>query len=224
MPAPWSLHGDAYLLPTIKAKAIKQHDVNPLLGANDWALLGAVLLVRYHDTSVGPYSELIFATGLHRVGTRLGFHISQIYVDSAASKDGGQSNWAVPKQLAIFDWQQKDNWTEVAMRLPDSASAFLSAKFSASRKGIPVSSAFVPPPIKTILQFCDPETRPSHNLATRVSAAGRLHALRDVSMISDGVKVPSDKSLGIWPIGISLADFRGTFASTLTLHPQNKKK
>jgi len=98
-PAPWSLHGDAFLLPTLKVSAIKQYDVNPLHGAKHWGLFGAVILVKYPETSVGPYSELIFTSGLHSLGSPVGFHISQIYVNSQASVDGGRATGLCQRSL-----------------------------------------------------------------------------------------------------------------------------
>lgn len=211
-PAPWSLHGDAYLLPTFKTAAMRQSDVNPMPGAVHWGGVGAVLLVRYHSTSVGPYSELILTSGLHRVGRHFGFHISQIYVDSLASQKGGQANWAVPKKLAVFDWQQDKQQMLVSIHLPDATEPFLSAGFSLSSIGIPASSVIVPPPFKTILQACDSESSKRQTLATRVSAAGQMHAVTKVKLETNGAEVPSVKHLGVWRTGIALTDFQGKFA------------
>ena len=211
-PAPWSLHGDAFLLPTLKVSAIKQYDVNPLHGAKHWGLLGAVILVKYPETSVGPYSELIFTSGLHRLGSHVGFHISQIYVDSQASVDGGRANWAVPKKLAIFDWQTQGGQRHVKVSLPSANQPVFTASFKQSQFSIPASSVVVPPPLKTILQACDPQISNSKYLSTRVNAAGRLHLLKAIQIQTDSNEVPSHADLGLWQLGISLTDFDGTFA------------
>lgn len=211
-PAPWSLHGDAFLLPTLKVSTIKQYDVNPLYGAKHWGLLGAVILVKYPETSVGPYSELILTSGLHRLGSHVGFHISQIYVDSQASVDGGRANWAVPKKLANFDWQTQGGQQHVKVSLPSANQPFFTASFKQSQFSIPASSAVVPPPLKTILQACDPDVANSNFLSTRVNAAGRLHLLNAIQIQTDRNEVPSHTDLGLWQSGISLTDFDGTFA------------
>ena len=211
-PAPWSLHGDAFLLPTLKVNTIKQYDVNPLHGAKHWGLFGAVILVKYPETSVGPYSELIFTSGLHRLGSHVGFHISQIYVDSQASVDGGRANWAVPKKLATFDWQTQGGQQHVKVTLPHANQPFFTASFKQSQFSIPASSVVVPPPLKTILQACDPHVSNSKYLSTRVNAAGGLHLLNAIQIQTDRNEVPSHTDLGLWPLGVSLTDFDGTFA------------
>lgn len=211
-PAPWSLHGDAFLLPTFKVGVIEQYDTNPLLGAKLWSLAGAVTLVRYYDTSVGPYSELIFSSGLYKLGRHIGFHISQIYVDSEVSLEGGRTNWAVPKKLAKFDWQTQDSHIQVNVSLPDAAQPFFTASLKQSQFGIPASSVVVPPPLKTILQACDSNHLQSTYLSTRVDAAGKLHLVSSVSVKTDGREVPSHTDLGVWRAGVSLSDFRGIFA------------
>jgi hypothetical protein len=58
-------------------------------------------LVRYADTPVGPYNELVavpIAKGRGPV------HIPFIVVDSPASIVGGRMNWLLPKALAGFAW------------------------------------------------------------------------------------------------------------------------
>ena len=213
IPAPWSLHGDAFLLPTLTGlKAIQQYDTNPLPDAKHWGLAGAIILVRYHDTSVGPYNELIFTPGLHRLGRHVGFHISQIYVDSQRSLEGGRANWAVPKKLAVFDWQEQDSHIQLQVKLPNASQPFFTASFKQSKVQIPASSALVPPPLKTILQACDPKLMYSKCLSTRVQAAGQLHVLSKIKVQTQNNEVPKDSDLGIWQKGISLIDFQGTFA------------
>lgn len=211
-PAPWSLHGDAFLLPTLKVSAIKQYDVNPLHGAKHWGLFGAVILVKYPETSVGPYSELIFTSGLHSLGSPVGFHISQIYVNSQASVDGGRANWAVPKKLAIFDWQTQGGQQHVKVSLPNANQPFFTASFKQSQFSIPASSVVVPPPLKTILQACDPYVSNNKYLSTRVNAAGKLRLLNAIQIQTDSNEVPSHTDLGLWHLGISLTDFDGIFA------------
>lgn len=211
-PAPWSLHGHAFLLPTLKVSTVKQYDVNPLHGAKHWGLIGAVILVKYPETSIGPYSELIFTSGLHRLGSHVGFHISQIYVDSQASVNGGRANWAVPKKLATFDWQTQGGQQHVKVSRPNTNQPFFTASFKQSQFSIPASSVVVPPPLKTILQACDPHVSNSKYLSTKVSAAGKLHLLNAVQINTDRNEVPSHTDLGLWQLGISLTDFDGTFA------------
>ena len=180
------------------------------------------MLVRYHDTSVGPYSELMFSTGLYRLGGHFGFHISQIYVDSQRSIDGGRANWAVPKKLAIFEWQETANQIQVKVRMAEASQPFLTTSFTRSSVHIPASTALVPPQLKTILQVQDPDV-PGTYLATNIHAAGKLHLLTEAKVASDGQEVPKDNGLGIWRTGISLMGFQGSFAEAQTVLGQQSK-
>jgi hypothetical protein len=63
----------------------------------------AWVLVQYHDTPVGPYSEI--AAMPLPVGLRPTLHLPFIAVDSLLSIVGGRSNWLLPKALASFDWR-----------------------------------------------------------------------------------------------------------------------
>ena len=213
VPAPWVLQGDAFLLPSLKTRCIKQYDVNPLPGGKHWGLAGGIILARYHDTSVGPYSELIFTSGLYRLGRHVGFHIDRIYVDSQPSLLGGRLNWAVPKELADFDWQTQGKSTQVEVSLPGKSQPFLTASFDQSKLHVPASSAVVPSPLKSILQACNQQKLGSavKYLSTEVAAAGSLHALSAIKVQTDSSVVPDSKELGIWRTGISLAGFHGSF-------------
>lgn len=217
VPAPWSLQGDAFLLPTFRTKKIKQYDANPLHGAKHWGLAGGILLARYHDTAVGPYNELIFTSGLHRLGSHVGFHISQIYVDSASSLLGGRLNWGVPKELADFDWQIKDQVIQVKVTLRGKSQPFLTATFDQSKLHVPASSVVVPPPLKSILQTCKPQgdAAASKYLSTGVNASGSLHALSAIKVQTDSHVVPDSKDLNIWRTGVSLAGFHGCFGKPI---------
>jgi len=83
-PSPWSLRGQLFL--------------------SLWRLghrLAGTAFVDYQEGSELTYAELLRATPA-RVGRRLGVTISDIWVDSTASRDGGRALWAIPKDLAEF--------------------------------------------------------------------------------------------------------------------------
>jgi len=61
--------------------------------------------VRYADTPVGPYSEVMAVPTTVAGGGRRGrVHIPFIAVDSVPSVHAGRAHWALPKVLARFDW------------------------------------------------------------------------------------------------------------------------
>ncbi|KAL2867802.1 uncharacterized protein BJX67DRAFT_352280, partial [Aspergillus lucknowensis] len=65
------------------------------------------MIVRYEDSEVGPYDELILIPG-RAVNPHTGkaeMRISTIYVSTDASVWNGRRNWNIPKQRAVFDFQ-----------------------------------------------------------------------------------------------------------------------
>ena len=83
-PSPWSLRGQLFL--------------------SLWRLghrLVGTAFVDYQEGSELTYAELLRAAPT-RVGRRLAVTISDIWVDSPASRDGGRELWAIPKGLADF--------------------------------------------------------------------------------------------------------------------------
>jgi hypothetical protein len=70
----------------------------------------AAAFVRYEDSPVGPYSELLAAV-LVRERSRLSLHTPFMAVDSLPSLRAGRANWALPKTLAEFeDDGRSDIW------------------------------------------------------------------------------------------------------------------
>ncbi|WP_404429730.1 acetoacetate decarboxylase family protein [Microbacterium lacus] len=103
-PEPWRLHADfgitlflvpvAALPPEVAAHAPAGAR---MLRLGDRAIVG-VAAVRYGEGSVLTYDELLVAVPVwHRGGLRVS--ISQIWVDSAASRTGGRELWGIPKHL-----------------------------------------------------------------------------------------------------------------------------
>jgi hypothetical protein len=68
--------------------------------------LAAILCARYSTRSTLSYHELAVAPALTHSGSQAGFWISHIYVDSPVSLAGGREIWALPKQLARFEWRE----------------------------------------------------------------------------------------------------------------------
>lgn len=64
--------------------------------------LGAVMLMDYRTSDVGPYQELLFLPALFSLGGKLSFSISKIYVSTKDSVWNGRQNWGIPKEQAPF--------------------------------------------------------------------------------------------------------------------------
>ena len=87
-PEPWHLHGQLWLS-LFRVRRGEHPDRPP-------GLYGAAL-VSYEEPSPLTYSELLVATP---VGAKA--QITDIWVDSPDSRDGGRELWAIPKELAAF--------------------------------------------------------------------------------------------------------------------------
>jgi hypothetical protein len=101
---PWDLRGQLYL----SVFAVPRAALSPLPGAlgaavrplpvGGRALVGAAW-VRYEPGGVLQYQELLCATLVHE-RRRPRVSITEIWVDSVASRDGGRELWGIPKDLA----------------------------------------------------------------------------------------------------------------------------
>ncbi|KAH7034777.1 uncharacterized protein B0I36DRAFT_84049 [Microdochium trichocladiopsis] len=137
VPAPWRLRGDVYVVTFFnKAGNLPEHTYSPLERDSSYAdpaLTGAHLgglsqfqIIRYTDSPVGPYDELIVCPGYYnyqvddptRPGKRLtkkNVRISRIYVSQKYTCWNGRTNWNIPKHLARFTFTTNptDNSTTV---------------------------------------------------------------------------------------------------------------
>ena len=77
-------------------------------GAHGLGVVGAV--VRYLDTPVGPYDEVLGMVG-SRTGLKPWGSVAFMSVDSEPSLVGGRTNWAMPKTLGAFDGEVGDGRT-----------------------------------------------------------------------------------------------------------------
>ncbi|HCH65982.1 MAG TPA: hypothetical protein DFR83_24485, partial [Deltaproteobacteria bacterium] len=103
-PAPWWLTGEGYIFPLKSTREhVLRHGFLPpseqdcFVGG--W---GAWMLVRYRDSPVGPYDELLYIPGYSRRGWRLTWQITKIYVSTEASARAGIRTWGLPKEVAPF--------------------------------------------------------------------------------------------------------------------------
>jgi len=172
VPAPWKLKGTVYLFPfwTNKADFATAKSAglafSPLEGNSDYALpegneylggLGMVQIIRYTESPVGPYDELIILPGFwkHVVeenGERVkkkNNRITRIYVSQKYTCWNGRKNWNIPKHLASFEFKETpDGSTSIKVfhhnvpSDPTEASPSKSPLFQASFKPIPLVPSF----------------------------------------------------------------------------------
>jgi hypothetical protein len=162
-PPPWQLHGHGYILFFLAQPSPQP----PFRGG-----VGAVMLVEYTDTPVGPYHELLFIPGFYAVGGRSYPSISKIYVSSETSVRDGRANWYIPKELAQFA-RYPDGQTERWVINSPTGELIADVTLHQKRLTLPLTTAVVPPRFRTIIQpsLTDP-TQPA--LLTTLSGHGRL--------------------------------------------------
>lgn len=196
VPAPWQLRGEGLaLLYRLRAEGL---DSEPGREGNAGKEafcggIGAVILVDYAASPVGPYRELLFIPGRYRYAVsgsaphprnalegkerRITAHtISSIYVTTQESRDGGRLNWGIPKGLARIDWKRDGAWSEVTVNTLPDASPALSARFRGWGVALPFGLRFLP---HTLAQAND-----SLLYVTKVSGRGsaRLARITDLAV------------------------------------------
>jgi hypothetical protein len=73
--------------------------------------LGGVYLSYYEPSSVLEYSELIVIPAVVGYRGKIGGWVSHIYVDNPDSVAGGREIWGLPKEIAEFNWEKRENVT-----------------------------------------------------------------------------------------------------------------
>lgn len=145
-PAPWSLKGSGVIIafPAHKKRVLE----SGMLSAEDAAAftggMGAVMLVHYEKADCGPYDELLYIPGFFRHENRTYMRISKIYVSSQASVEWGRRNWAIPKELADFDWRQGDKEWHIDVKQPKTGANIYSVSLSPRFFSFPITSSILP--------------------------------------------------------------------------------
>lgn len=212
-PAPWTLSGDfAYLFVHGSRPALAQfHEDSdpekcPFRGG-----AGAVLLVRYSDSPVGPYDELIIIPGSYQYGNTSYYRISQIYVSSMDSVVNGRRNWAVPKKLAKFQWNE--NYTSVKIFLPNADQPFCTIRWRPRLYCFPASSALVPVSLRTLLQpSLEENGSPARYFKIVPTCSGWFRPwVQLLEFRTDGKEIPSEKDLPLYSFGVGYEAFTLVF-------------
>ncbi|KAK0751842.1 hypothetical protein B0T18DRAFT_341693 [Schizothecium vesticola] len=127
VPPPWDLKCTIFIIPfyttASTARQLPAKAFHPLEAASPFASpafgvpvggLSMMQLIRYTDTPVGPYDELILAPGYFeypledakggKKATGKNLRITRIYVSQERTAWNGRTNWNIPKHLARFEW------------------------------------------------------------------------------------------------------------------------
>ena len=138
-PEPWQLRGQMYLsVFLIPRKAAPP--LPPALGAavRPFTVGGRVAVgaawVSYEPGGVLHYKELLSAVLVHERG-RPRVSITDIWVDSVASREGGRRLWGIPKELAAFTIDaESEPLVDATITAPEAAVPFAAALVRLKRR------------------------------------------------------------------------------------------
>ncbi|KAI1083050.1 hypothetical protein F5B20DRAFT_528357 [Whalleya microplaca] len=140
-PPPWKLRGAVYMVSFwSEAGNLPDYAYSPLEGSSLNAHsdsgrhlggLSQIQIIRYSESPVGPYDELIICPGFFayeveengRRETEKNARITRIYVSQKQTCWNGRKNWSIPKHLARFEWNNAlDGSTQVKVYPHDATS------------------------------------------------------------------------------------------------------
>lgn len=138
-PAPWDLNGMGIMHFFWGPRRLDPFSGEMVSG------LGGFIIARYDQSPVGPYNELLYIPGRHKLDGKSNFFISKIYVDSIESVVSGQSNWGIPKELATINIGRLGK--EIVVNAARDGIPFFHCQVSPSRISFPVSTRLIPIPL-----------------------------------------------------------------------------
>ncbi|KAA3438381.1 acetoacetate decarboxylase family protein [Rufibacter hautae] len=127
VPAPWELTGNGVVwLYSIPKDFNLQHGFLADYQKEGYhGRLGAVMLMDYMTSDVGPYQELLYLPAIFKLGGKLTFSVSKIFVSTQASALSGRANWGIPKEVADFSFLNFKEGTRTVEVSADSQTFFL---------------------------------------------------------------------------------------------------
>lgn len=133
-------------------------------GYKGW--IGAVMLVEYTTSDVGPYFELLYIPGFFTIGGKLTFSVSRIFVSTYDSAWNGRQNWGLPKRIADFTIVKRSGG-ERLFEVEVDGQLLLEAHMKPWSPPVPFSNKLVPF-TRIVQQFQD------QLLLTRPTASGQM--------------------------------------------------
>lgn len=212
VPAPWALTGQGWVVPQLQHVdeiAAYVPEGLQIVGWHGWTP-GGYVCVDYETSPVGPYREILFVPALVRLDRKIGFHVSHIYVDNAASVVGGQKNWWLPKDLLRFTVERQEHTIIFRADRNDAAVATGVWTDTAALR-IPFNNRWLP---LTLLQAQAGRFRRSH-----FWARGRIGTANGALDVCDGVSLPRPTRIIRLPL-LSISHFELVFEQGTTIPTQ----
>lgn len=171
-PAPWELEGSGVIIffPAHKKNVLSSAFVEPADRANFRGGAGAVMLVHYEKADCGPYDELLYIPGFFEFKNRNYMRITKIFVSSQESVEWGRRNWAIPKELANFEWRQGEREWHIDVRNPKTEANIYSVSLSPRFFSFPLTTSILP---WSLLQKQEPQYSAGREIYLETPLAGK---------------------------------------------------
>ena len=153
-PAPWTLHGDGWLLLLRLPEAVRNdaRHLPPELRDRPVSGPSIVMFVDYSDSPAGPYRELLYIPGRFTLdGGRHAWSVTRIYVSSWESVANGRRNWGIPKDRA--DFRRVPAGRGERLEIETDGRRIATLELAARGPALPVHAALLPAGIRTLVQF-----------------------------------------------------------------------
>jgi len=130
-PPPWQTKCDIYWLPSYGRGPLPANAYSPLEASSPTFAdpaqsgdfkggLGLVMIIRYSETPVGSYNEMIYMPGSFQVpreGAKPASRVTRIYVDQKETTYNGRLNWNLPKHLVRFTFTNLNNPARIQVQV-----------------------------------------------------------------------------------------------------------
>ena len=115
---PWHLQGDGFILNYWVSPSFIKQASDFYLAPSPLGRVIQVMLVRYQNSPIGPYNELLILDHPLLSKRRLS-SIPKIYVSTLESVVHGQHLWGIPKEHASFEWSEDAAHLKCTIRVND---------------------------------------------------------------------------------------------------------
>ena len=164
--------------------------------------LGALILVDYESSNVGPYKEILFIPGKFSLGGKPRHAISRIWVSTQESVVSGRANWGIPKDLASFSIHRESRGHEIWSVCEREKKPFFEAEIRYGSAPFPVHTAALPMPLL--------QTWRGNRFLTRFRGFG-LGRLAKLDRVTIDTEIFPDLAHKKPLLGIEVSPFRLTF-------------
>lgn len=191
-PPPWTLRGDATLIPFRR---------------------GVLAFLRYTESNVGPYDELLWVAPFRRGPGGRASRVSVIFVSSEASLRSGRANWGLPKELAVFGVTPLQAELE-RVQATHAGQPLASFVRHCPRGALPLDASKLPRPVRRLVQLYE-----GRCFETLPEGRGKLQLTR-VSELEVSRQLLPDAHSSPGRLALHLSDLELHFpAATVTAAP-----